>query len=155
MRIGVDVGGTNTDAVLLSGRNVLGAVKRPTSKDVSSGIAEAITALISECAITPDAIDAVMIGTTHFTNAFIQRRELVPVFAIRIGFPPGAAFLRSPPGPTISRRWCAADRRWCAAASNLTGAKSPRWMKPPSSPLSSKRARRASARSPFPASSAS
>jgi N-methylhydantoinase A/oxoprolinase/acetone carboxylase beta subunit len=89
MRIGVDVGGTNTDAVLLSGRNVLGAVKRPTSKDVSSGIAEAITALISECAITPDAIDAVMIGTTHFTNAFIQRRELVPVFAIRIGFPAG------------------------------------------------------------------
>ena len=28
-----------------------------------------------------------MIGTTHFTNAFIQRRELVPVYAIRIGFP--------------------------------------------------------------------
>ena len=65
MRIGVDVGGTNTDAVLLSGRNVLGAVKRPTSKDVSSGISEAITALISECAITPDAIDAVMIGTNY------------------------------------------------------------------------------------------
>jgi len=89
MRIGVDVGGTNTDAVLLSGKKVLGAVKRPTSKDVSSGISDAISALIAECGVTPDVIGAVMIGTTHFTNAFIQRRELVPVFAIRIGFPAG------------------------------------------------------------------
>src|SRR3546814_5267964 len=30
-----------------------------------------------------------MIGTTHLTNAFIQRRDLVPVFAIRAGFPAG------------------------------------------------------------------
>lgn len=82
MRIGVDVGGTNTDAVLLSGKKVLGAVKRPTSKDVSSGISDAISALISECGIQSDEIRAVMIGTTHFTNAFIQRRELVPVFAM-------------------------------------------------------------------------
>lgn len=89
MRIGVDVGGTNTDAVLLSGRKVLGAVKRPTSKDVSSGISEAIGALIAECGVVPDAITAVMIGTTHFTNAFIQRRELVPVYSVRIGFPAG------------------------------------------------------------------
>ncbi|WP_417613626.1 hydantoinase/oxoprolinase N-terminal domain-containing protein [Parasphingorhabdus sp.] len=89
MRIGVDVGGTNTDAVLLSGKKVLGAVKRPTSSDVSSGISEAIGALISECDIKPGAITAVMIGTTHFTNAFIQRRELVPVYAVRIGFPAG------------------------------------------------------------------
>ena len=87
MRIGVDVGGTNTDAVLLSGKKVLGAVKRPTSGDVSSGISEAIGALISECDVKPGEISAVMIGTTHFTNAFIQRRELVPVYALRIGFP--------------------------------------------------------------------
>ncbi|WP_417594027.1 hydantoinase/oxoprolinase N-terminal domain-containing protein [Parasphingorhabdus sp.] len=89
MRIGVDVGGTNTDAVLLDGKEVLGAVKRPTSGDVSTGISDAIGALISECNIRPDEIKAVMIGTTHFTNAFIQRRELVPVYAIRMGFPAG------------------------------------------------------------------
>src|SRR3546814_19816206 len=80
MRIGVDVGGTNTDAVLLTGKTVLGAVKRPTRADVSSGISDAIGALIEVCGVGPDAIDAVMIGTTHFTNAFIQRRDLVPVF---------------------------------------------------------------------------
>jgi N-methylhydantoinase A/oxoprolinase/acetone carboxylase beta subunit len=73
--------------VLLSGKTVLGAVKRPTSEDVSSGICEASSALIGDCGIKPDAIDGVMIGTTHFTNAFVQRRELVPVYAIRIGFP--------------------------------------------------------------------
>lgn len=89
MRIGVDVGGTNTDAVLLAGKKVLGAVKRPTSKDVSTGISEAIGALIAQCDVKPDEITAVMIGTTHFTNAFIQRRELVPVYAVRIGFPAG------------------------------------------------------------------
>ena len=89
MRIGVDVGGTNTDAVLLARKEVLGAVKRPTSGDVSTGISDAIGALIGECNIRPDEITAVMIGTTHFTNAFIQRRELVPVYAIRIGFPAG------------------------------------------------------------------
>lgn len=89
MRIGVDVGGTNTDAVLLAGKKVLGAVKRPTSKDVSTGISEAIGALIAQCNVKPDQITAVMIGTTHFTNAFIQRRELVPVYAVRIGFPAG------------------------------------------------------------------
>src|SRR3546814_13081475 len=87
MRIGVDVGGTNTDAVLLTGKTVLGAVKRPTRADVSSGISDAIGALIEVCGVGPDAIDAVMIGTTHFTNAFIKRRALVPVFAIRHGFP--------------------------------------------------------------------
>lgn len=89
MRIGVDVGGTNTDAVLLAGKKVLGAVKRPTSKDVSTGISEAIGALIAQCNVKPDQITAVMIGTTQFTNAFIQRRELVPVYAVRIGFPAG------------------------------------------------------------------
>lgn len=89
MQIGVDVGGTNTDAVLLAGKAVLGAIKRPTSNDVSSGISEAIGALISECDVKPGDINTVMIGTTHFTNAFVQRRELVPVYAVRIGFPAG------------------------------------------------------------------
>src|SRR3546814_18081563 len=39
--------------------------------------------------VGPERIDAVVIGTTHFTNAFIQRRDLVPVFAIRAGVPAG------------------------------------------------------------------
>src|SRR5206468_12479670 len=36
-------------------------------------------------------IDAVMIGTTHFTNAVVQRRDLTRVAAVRIGLPASAS----------------------------------------------------------------
>ncbi|MCH4249771.1 MAG: hypothetical protein LKF88_02730, partial [Microbacteriaceae bacterium] len=45
MRIGIDVGGTNTDAVLMDGNTVLAGVKRSTSSDVTSGIESALAAL--------------------------------------------------------------------------------------------------------------
>jgi N-methylhydantoinase A/oxoprolinase/acetone carboxylase beta subunit len=87
MRIGVDVGGTNTDAVLIRGREVMAAVKRPTTADVGGGIVEAVRALIDEANVASEDILAVMIGTTHFTNAFVQRRHLAKVLALRIGGP--------------------------------------------------------------------
>jgi N-methylhydantoinase A/oxoprolinase/acetone carboxylase beta subunit len=87
IRIGVDVGGTNTDAVILNGIRVVASVKKPTSADVSSGIKSAVASLLVEAGIGPDEISAVMIGTTHFTNAFIQATNLARVAAIRIGFP--------------------------------------------------------------------
>ena len=37
--------------------------------------------------ISTKQIEAVMIGTTHFTNAVIERRRLLEVAAIRIGLP--------------------------------------------------------------------
>ncbi len=37
-RIGIDVGGTNTDAVLLNGDVVAAKIKTPTTDDVMSGI---------------------------------------------------------------------------------------------------------------------
>ena len=42
IRIGIDVGGTNTDAVLMDGSNVLAGVKAPTSPDVMVGVVEAL-----------------------------------------------------------------------------------------------------------------
>ena len=44
VRIGVDVGGTNTDAVLMSGKEVLASAKTATSPDVRGGVVEAVTA---------------------------------------------------------------------------------------------------------------
>ena len=38
LRIGIDVGGTNTDAVLMDGSTVLAKIKTPTTADVTSGI---------------------------------------------------------------------------------------------------------------------
>ena len=42
MRIGVDVGGTNTDAVLMDGASVVATHKTPTTANVSSGIVSAL-----------------------------------------------------------------------------------------------------------------
>jgi N-methylhydantoinase A/oxoprolinase/acetone carboxylase beta subunit len=91
-RIGIDVGGTNTDAVLLEGERVVHAVKTPTTADVTSGIVRALLSLLAGLpAPTPTAVDAVMIGTTHFTNAVVQRRDLGRVAAIRVGLPASAS----------------------------------------------------------------
>lgn len=95
-RIGIDVGGTNTDAVLIEEGKVVGAVKAPTSQDVTTGILESLkrlgeTGVLKGADGTPKKVDGVMIGTTHFINAVIQRRHLTKVAALRLGLPSGAS----------------------------------------------------------------
>lgn len=85
-RIGIDVGGTNTDAVLIEDGKVKRAVKAPTSEDVTTGILEALSQLRAD-PTGQGQVDAVMIGTTHFVNAVVQRRDLTRVGALRIGEP--------------------------------------------------------------------
>ncbi len=87
MRIGIDVGGTNTDAVLMDGKAVVSATKTPTTANVSEGIATALRAVIADSGIDASAIDCVMIGTTHFTNAVVERKHLTPTACIRLGLP--------------------------------------------------------------------
>jgi N-methylhydantoinase A/oxoprolinase/acetone carboxylase beta subunit len=94
-RIGIDVGGTNTDAVLLADGRVAHAVKTPTTPDVTDGILTALGALAEHSAVARDAIDGVVIGTTHFVNAVVQRRGLARVAAVRIGLPASASLLPS------------------------------------------------------------
>ncbi|HEV7138306.1 MAG TPA: hydantoinase/oxoprolinase family protein [Steroidobacteraceae bacterium] len=91
MRVGVDVGGTNTDAVLMEGNEVVAWTKNPTSPDVSGGVAAAIDAVISKGGIRHEAISAVMVGTTHFTNALVERRGLDRVGILRLASPSGEA----------------------------------------------------------------
>jgi N-methylhydantoinase A/oxoprolinase/acetone carboxylase beta subunit len=91
MRVGVDVGGTNTDAVLMDGREVLAEFKTPTTADVTSGIAAALSGLQQRQAFSPSEISGVMIGTTHFTNAVVEARRLQPTAVIRLGLPATAA----------------------------------------------------------------
>ncbi len=85
--IGIDVGGTNTDAVLLESQEVLASVKTTTTEDVTSGIVKALAALVHKSPGLGGGVDAVMIGTTHFTNAAVERRHLSRVAAVRIGLP--------------------------------------------------------------------
>lgn len=91
MRVGVDVGGTNTDAVLMEGKEVLAWTKNPTSPDVSRGVAAAIETVIAKGGIRREAVAAVMVGTTHFTNALVERRGLDRVGVLRLASPSGEA----------------------------------------------------------------
>jgi N-methylhydantoinase A/oxoprolinase/acetone carboxylase beta subunit len=90
-RIGIDVGGTNTDAVLLDDGRVVHAVKTPTTADVTGGIVTSLDLLGRHPQVERGRIDGVVIGTTHFVNAVVQRRGLTPVAAIRIGLPASAS----------------------------------------------------------------
>ncbi|MCG8509886.1 MAG: hydantoinase/oxoprolinase family protein [Rhodospirillales bacterium] len=85
-KIGIDVGGTNTDAVLLLENEVIASVKVPTSDDVTSGLGKALAALTKK-AEDLSGLDAVIVGTTHFINAVVQRKGLAPIAALRIGTP--------------------------------------------------------------------
>ncbi|WP_375204076.1 hydantoinase/oxoprolinase N-terminal domain-containing protein [Hyphococcus sp.] len=87
MRIGVDVGGTNTDAVLMDGDRVLATAKTATTKDVGSGVVSAISSVLEQAGQSPASIDVVMIGTTHFTNAIVERKGLARVAVIRLCLP--------------------------------------------------------------------
>jgi N-methylhydantoinase A/oxoprolinase/acetone carboxylase beta subunit len=89
MRIGIDVGGTHTDAVLVNGSEILASTKALTSADVLSGILNALNTILNQASVKPSSIEAIMIGTTQFTNAVVERRELSKVAAIRIGAPSG------------------------------------------------------------------
>ncbi|MBI2739482.1 MAG: hydantoinase/oxoprolinase family protein [Rhodospirillales bacterium] len=90
-RIGIDVGGTNTDAVLIEEGKVVRAVKAPTSEDVTTGILDSLKSLGSTGVLASKRIDGVMIGTTHFINAVVQRRHLTRVAALRLGMPASAS----------------------------------------------------------------
>lgn len=87
MKIGFDVGGTNTDAVLIEGEKVLASVKSPTVINVALGITESLRKLQAGFPFAPGDVDAVMIGTTQFINALVEAQRLAPTAAIRLGLP--------------------------------------------------------------------
>lgn len=134
IRIGVDVGGTNTDAVLMAGCTVLRKAKMITTPDVTSGIVQALATILAQgseqdlpysaapldgggrairagpgvprsgesaddrgrrggagpaesAGREEDAqprIRAVMVGTTHFVNALLQRRGIARIAVLRL-----------------------------------------------------------------------
>ena len=87
-RLGIDVGGTNTDAVVLdSADRVIAKAKVPGTPDITRGIVAAIDAVLSAPGVERQRISHVMLGTTHATNAVLERRNLRRVAVIRIGGP--------------------------------------------------------------------
>lgn len=87
-RIGIDVGGTNTDAVILDDQlHPVASVKCPTTTPVGDGIDRAITEVLAASGLRPEQITHAMLGTTHATNAIVERARLNSVAVIRIGLP--------------------------------------------------------------------
>ena len=87
-RLGIDVGGTNTDAVVMDpAHRVIAKAKVPCTPGITGGIVAAIDAVLAAPGVEPDRITHVMLGTTHATNAVLERRNLRRVAVIRIGGP--------------------------------------------------------------------
>ena len=76
MLIGLDVGGTFTDAVIIDGHRVVASAKRRTTKDnLMQGIGEALDAILQHCNTTN--IDQVTLSTTVVTNTIVEEKEQV------------------------------------------------------------------------------
>src|SRR2546427_7280894 len=90
LKLGIDVGSTHTDAVILSARNeFVGAVKTPTTPDVTTGVVNGLDAVLQKTGADPSEVKLAAIGTTHCINAIVERRRLSKVAAIRISLPAG------------------------------------------------------------------
>lgn len=97
LRIGIDVGGTNTDAVVVDAAGkVIAATKAATTLDPFDGIRAALAQVLE--GVDKSRVGQAMLGTTHPANAVIQRRDLQRVGALRLAAPasigvrPGAAW---------------------------------------------------------------
>ena len=87
-KLGIDVGGTNTDAVIIDEQlNVLADIKHPTTDDVYDGILAAIREVLAVSGVERSQITQAMLGTTQCTNAIVERKHLARVGLVRIGAP--------------------------------------------------------------------
>ena len=76
MLLGLDVGGTFTDAVIIEGHRVVSSAKRRTTKDnLMQGIGEALDAVLASCDILN--IEQVTLSTTVVTNTIVEEKEQV------------------------------------------------------------------------------
>ena len=76
MLLGLDVGGTFTDAVIIDGHRVVASAKRRTTKDnLMQGIGEALDAVIQSCDTAN--IEQVTLSTTVVTNTIVEEKEQV------------------------------------------------------------------------------
>jgi len=88
MKIGIDVGGTHTDGVLIENTRILKSVKVKTQDPIIDGIAHVLSKFNADAS-------HIVIGTTKATNAILEGKNLAKVGLIRLSGKHGACY---PPG---------------------------------------------------------
>jgi len=74
-RLGVDVGGTFTDIILINSEGQIFYTKTPsTPQNQSKGVLDGIKKVIEFNKVRPDEIDQIVHGTTVATNALLERK---------------------------------------------------------------------------------
>src|SRR3954453_11873597 len=86
MLLGVDVGGTFTDAVLLDGGAVHTAKVPTTPREESTGVVRAIAAVLARAGATPSDVEVFAHGMTVATNALLEERGARTALVATRGF---------------------------------------------------------------------
>ena len=87
-RLGIDIGGTFTDATLINeGTGEIRVGKVPsTPEDPSIGFMKAIDRMLREASVSPEEVEYVVHGTTVATNAIIEKKVAPTGFITTDGF---------------------------------------------------------------------
>lgn len=84
-KIGIDVGGTNTDVVLIDmNAQIIACSKTSTTQDIHTGIMNGLKHILHESKINQEDIIGIFLGTTQVANAILQQENLYRVGVIRI-----------------------------------------------------------------------
>lgn len=85
MKLGIDVGSTNTDAVLVSeSGSLIGTAKHSTSADTLSGVYNCVKELLNVAQVQTSELKGVFIGTTHLLHALVSNQDLANTALLRI-----------------------------------------------------------------------
>ncbi|MDR1514042.1 MAG: hydantoinase/oxoprolinase family protein, partial [Propionibacteriaceae bacterium] len=86
LRVGIDVGGTTTDAVVVDEADrLVAAAKAATTPQPFDGIRRALAEVTA--GVDPADVTHAMLGTTHLINALIERKGLARVGVLRLSGP--------------------------------------------------------------------
>ena len=90
--IGIDVGETHIDAVLMQERNVLAHKRITTTSGVTEGLKQVISDLFVNYQELKDKVHSINIGATHLVNALLQGQGFNKTLVVRLAFPLTDAF---------------------------------------------------------------